>query len=630
MTANGTGLLDLVCGPAGPLPETYQRYRLVAHLGSGGQADVYRAVRLCGGVSSAPLTVKVFRVDPRRPIVDELRSWDKGDAALMDLNNRGVQAICRRADGFYGPPPHRPGELHDAGDAVPYQVYDYLHGINLREYVCDRAGLAPGARRLNAVTALATLADVLRALHHPPEPGATPVLHMDVKPSNVMVLATGEVKLIDFTGARYWRPEEITQIAYTPESGGPEAFAGASQVGPAYDVHGFGAVAYFLVTGDYPRESGQPRAAGEESPPAWSVLRRHPVLERFPALRDHLHEILADRPGDRPSTLELPAWVERLTALVHQAGIPDVGVDWGEPETARVVGRARPRPPVAGTETEAFQRIEKLERELVELRAALGGADEADEAGARVVAAVNGAGAGVVNGRGAGAANGAAGSAAANGAGSGGVNGARAVPAAGLGATRVAPGGRSGALEGPTGEQRRVAPARQGAGAAVPPADAAAGAGASGAGGHIRGRAAVPPPKRVDPSQTVLAPEQQESAPWPQRPREEPGTWRRGWELSGIGAFFAFICWGIWAASARGRLAGPLLAFGLVLLVAAGVFAVVRLLGRVVLVNRLGRVRRGARAAHAITGAFLVVAGIAYLQQTPWVVQVYRWVTGTS
>ena len=64
MPCAGYALLDLACGPAGPLPETYQRYRLVAHLGSGGQADVYRAVRLCGGVTSAPLTVKVFRVDP--------------------------------------------------------------------------------------------------------------------------------------------------------------------------------------------------------------------------------------------------------------------------------------------------------------------------------------------------------------------------------------------------------------------------------------------------------------------------------------------------------------------------------------------------------------------------------------
>src|SRR5256885_8326538 len=94
----GRDLLDLVCGPASPLPETYQRYRLVAHLGSGGQAEVYRAVRLCGGGSSAPMTGKGFRLDPNRPLVDELRSWGKGDAGLMGLNNPGVGRICRPAD----------------------------------------------------------------------------------------------------------------------------------------------------------------------------------------------------------------------------------------------------------------------------------------------------------------------------------------------------------------------------------------------------------------------------------------------------------------------------------------------------------------------------------------------------
>src|SRR5256885_10791650 len=170
-------LLDLVCGPASPLPETYQRYRLVAHLGSGGQAEVYRAVRLCGGVSSAAMTVKVFRVDPQRPLVDELRSWDKGDAVLMDLNNRGVAGICRRADGFYGPPPHRPGAAPQPGNAVPYQVYDYLHGINLRDYLRQAAAGGNGGSRLHPRAPLGTPARILPAPHHPAEPGATPVVH---------------------------------------------------------------------------------------------------------------------------------------------------------------------------------------------------------------------------------------------------------------------------------------------------------------------------------------------------------------------------------------------------------------------------------------------------------------------
>ena len=40
--------------------------------------------------------------------------------------------ICRRVDGFYGPPPHRPSDPPEPGNAVPYQIYDYLHGVNLR------------------------------------------------------------------------------------------------------------------------------------------------------------------------------------------------------------------------------------------------------------------------------------------------------------------------------------------------------------------------------------------------------------------------------------------------------------------------------------------------------------------
>ena len=148
-----SALVDLVCGPASPLAETFQRYRLVARLGAGGQADVYRGVRLCGGVTSTAVTVKVFRINPKRTLADELRSWDKGDAALMDLNTRGVPSICRRIDGFYGPPPHVTGKAPADQDAVPYQVYDYLHGINLRDYVSSKAGFG-AANRLSAATSL--------------------------------------------------------------------------------------------------------------------------------------------------------------------------------------------------------------------------------------------------------------------------------------------------------------------------------------------------------------------------------------------------------------------------------------------------------------------------------------------
>ncbi|MEU3455729.1 hypothetical protein ABZ671_19320 [Micromonospora sp. NPDC006766] len=103
---------------------------------------------------------------------------------------------------------------------------------------------------------------------------------------------------------------------------------------------------------------------------------------------------------------------------------------------------------------------------------------------------------------------------------------------------------------------------------------------------------------------------------------------RRGGEWSAVGGLFAFVCWGIWAISGRGNLTTPLLTFGLSLLTAVGLFALARLLGRLVLERQLGRVRRSARGAHLVTALFLAGVGVAYLQQTEWVVAAWNWVTG--
>ena len=55
------------------------------------------------------------------------------------------------------------------------------------------------------------------------------------------------------------------------------------------------------MTGAYPRVDGRGSSAPRDaSPPRWNVLRKHPMLESLPALRDHLHAPLADRPADRP------------------------------------------------------------------------------------------------------------------------------------------------------------------------------------------------------------------------------------------------------------------------------------------------------------------------------------------
>jgi len=112
-------------------------------------------------------------------------------------------------------------------------------------------------------------------------------------------------------------------------------------------------------------------------------------------------------------------------------------------------------------------------------------------------------------------------------------------------------------------------------------------------------------------------------------PRMPPGyhlqQLRIGAHWSLLGGLFAFVCWGIWAISARGDLTSPVVTFVLTLFVAAGLFALCRLLGWVILERQFGRIRRGARAAHAVTGLFLGGVGVAYLRQTEWVMDLWSW-----
>jgi hypothetical protein len=101
---------------------------------------------------------------------------------------------------------------------------------------------------------------------------------------------------------------------------------------------------------------------------------------------------------------------------------------------------------------------------------------------------------------------------------------------------------------------------------------------------------------------------------------------RRGRQWSITGAVFALVCWGIWALSSLGNLGSPLATLVITALVAIGLFALARLLGRLIWERQLGRVRRSARGAHLVTAVFLVAVGLAFLRQTEWVVSVWNWV----
>jgi hypothetical protein len=150
-----------------------------------------------------------------------------------------------------------------------------------------------------------------------------------------------------------------------------------------------------------------------------------------------------------------------------------------------------------------------------------------------------------------------------------------------------------------------------------------------------RGVASVGQPRMPRTESFPVAGHEPTGTGWPDQPAapsppvsEQLRQLRAGGEWSAIGGLFAFVCWGIWAISARGDLSSPFAAFVVTLLVAVGLFALARLLGRVVWERQFGRVRRSAKGAHLVAGLFLAAAGVAYLRQIQWVVDAWQWLTG--
>jgi hypothetical protein len=146
-----------------------------------------------------------------------------------------------------------------------------------------------------------------------------------------------------------------------------------------------------------------------------------------------------------------------------------------------------------------------------------------------------------------------------------------------------------------------------------------------------RGRAVVNPHPRT---QQFAADHEPTGTGWPGAAPPDtrrPLSWhvrelKRGGEWTTAAVLFAFTCWGIWAISAGRDMLTPIVVFVLSLIVAAGLFALARVVGRLVLEKQLHRVRRTARGAHIVASIFLVGVGLAHLRQTVWVMDAYHWV----
>jgi serine/threonine-protein kinase len=244
-------------------------FRIEARIGEGGMGVVHRArdVRL-----ERRVAVKV--VHPRAVSDGDARKRFFREARrAASLNHPAIAAVY---------------EVHDEHEP-PFFVMEFVEGESLR------ARLRGG--RLTVEQSIDFALQIARALERAHAAG---IVHRDVKPENVMIEASGRLKLLDFGIAKVVTPiSESTRtddaastaegrIVGTPEYMAPEQALG-SAVDARADVFSLGIVLYEMLTGIRP------------------FHRARPVEAIVAIARDSPSDLRVERP-------DAPAWLRQLVA----------------------------------------------------------------------------------------------------------------------------------------------------------------------------------------------------------------------------------------------------------------------------------------------------------------------------
>jgi tRNA A-37 threonylcarbamoyl transferase component Bud32 len=224
-----------------PEGTTALRYRLRHELGRGATAAVYLASDEALGIDVAlkilhPQLASAGRADARR------RFFAEGRVAAA-LRHPGVVAI------------------YDLDEATRVLAMEYVAGGTLRSRLAAHRGTPLPPEELGRTAA--SLLDALAYVH------ARGVAHGDLKPSNLLLRAPGEVVLADFGAAELRDADEGARAAAaagTPQYLAPERLRG-ERPAAASDLYAAGAVLWEMAAGRPLRTHADLMAGALASPP---------------------------------------------------------------------------------------------------------------------------------------------------------------------------------------------------------------------------------------------------------------------------------------------------------------------------------------------------------------------------
>lgn len=199
-----------------------ERYEIIARIGSGGMADVYKAQ---DHKLNRLVAVKVMKAEFRED-TGFVQRFQKEAQAAAKLSHPNVVNV------------------YDVGEdrGLYYIVMELVEGITLKNYIQKKGKLS-----VKEATSIAIQVSLgLEAAHN------RGIIHRDVKPQNIMISTDGKVKLSDFGIAKAMNSNTITaNVMGSVHYSSPEQVRGGISDAKS-DIYSLGITMYEMVTGRVP------------------------------------------------------------------------------------------------------------------------------------------------------------------------------------------------------------------------------------------------------------------------------------------------------------------------------------------------------------------------------------------
>ena len=198
------------------------RYEIMGRIGTGGMADVYKAIdRKLNRYVAIKVLKREFRED--ETFVKKFRTEAQSAAGLSHPNIVNVYDV---------------GE--DRG--LYYIVMELVEGITLKDYIQKKGRLT--AKEVTSIAVQVCSAIEMAHSHN--------IVHRDIKPQNIIISKDGKVKVTDFGIAKATSSNTIStnvmgSVHYTSPEQARGGFSDAKS-----DIYSLGITMYEMITGELP------------------------------------------------------------------------------------------------------------------------------------------------------------------------------------------------------------------------------------------------------------------------------------------------------------------------------------------------------------------------------------------